>query len=68
MLKTATVALNRAFYVQGTIIMRKTLSLLMIALLASVSLSACNTVKGVGQDMSAAGDKIEKEANQNKQY
>jgi predicted small secreted protein len=31
-------------------------------------LSGCNTVKGVGDDMSAAGEAISKEADKNKNY
>ncbi|MBA4256586.1 MAG: entericidin [Polaromonas sp.] len=37
--------------------MTKLLSLIAIAL--SFTLSACNTVKGVGQDIQKAGEKIE---------
>jgi predicted small secreted protein len=33
--------------------------LALIMLLLSISLSACNTVKGVGQDLQRAGEKIE---------
>jgi predicted small secreted protein len=35
---------------------------LMMALLVAVALSACNTVQGMGKDVSAAGHKIEKSA------
>jgi predicted small secreted protein len=28
----------------------------------------CNTVQGIGKDLSAAGDKIEKTADKNKKY
>lgn len=38
------------------------------AVLASSTLTACNTVEGAGEDMSAAGRAIEKSANQNKAY
>jgi predicted small secreted protein len=38
--------------------MNKLFGLVSILLLA-VSLSACNTVKGVGQDIQKAGEKIE---------
>lgn len=31
-------------------------------------LAACNTMEGMGEDISKGGDKIEKEANQNKGY
>jgi entericidin B len=31
-------------------------------------LSACNTVEGVGQDVKAAGAKVEGEAKENKRY
>jgi predicted small secreted protein len=39
--------------------MNKTLFGLVSILLLAVSLSACNTVKGVGQDIQKAGEKIE---------
>ena len=33
-----------------------------------ISLSACNTIEGVGEDLGAAAKKIEKEANKQKKY
>lgn len=38
--------------------MKSLISILLIALL-SLSLSACNTTRGVGQDIEALGDNIE---------
>ena len=35
------------------------ITLLIAAALAALSLSACNTVRGVGQDIQKAGEKIE---------
>ena len=46
---------------------RALLALLSAGLLA-VTLSACNTIEGVGEDLGAAAKKIEKEANKNKTY
>ncbi|MAK62248.1 MAG: entericidin, EcnA/B family [Ponticaulis sp.] len=34
--------------------------------LVALTLSACNTVEGVGQDVEAAGEQIEETANDNK--
>lgn len=39
--------------------MKRTLILLMLAAFAAAALSACHTVHGFGQDMSALGHKIE---------
>lgn len=36
--------------------------ILLAAVLAALTLSACNTVKGAGQDMSSAGHTVTKEA------
>lgn len=33
--------------------------------LAAIGLSGCNTVRGAGQDIEAAGQEIEEEANEN---
>jgi predicted small secreted protein len=41
--------------------MFRTLALLV---LASLALAACNTMRGVGQDMSAAGDAVSDTANE----
>ena len=41
---------------------------ILIAGLITVSLSACNTIEGIGEDLGAAGKKIEKEANKNRTY
>lgn len=49
---------------------RKTLKvwILLLTVLALPGLIGCNTMKGAGQDIEAAGGKIEKEAKQNKSY
>jgi predicted small secreted protein len=44
------------------------LCLLATTLFLQLSLTACNTVKGAGQDMQAAGGAIEKKAEQKKSY
>ncbi len=41
---------------------------LFLTLAFSLSLTACNTMEGVGEDMEAAGDAIEDSASENKQY
>lgn len=49
----------------------KTLSLILTALLLlilSIGASGCNTISGAGQDIEAAGDAIEDEAEENKTY
>lgn len=38
------------------------------AVLASGSLTACNTMEGAGQDLKAAGSAVEKTADKNKAY
>jgi len=43
------------------IIMRK--SILLAAAIAGLSLSACNTVEGAGEDVSSAGKAVSKTAN-----
>ena len=40
----------------------KTLFTTLIALVALVGVSACNTIEGAGKDIEAGGDKIEKSA------
>lgn len=44
------------------------LALLAIPLFLVMTLSACNTIKGVGDDMSAAGDALSEEADEKKTY
>ena len=44
----------------------KTLLSMMVALAASLILSACNTIEGIGKDISKAGDKIEETAKKSK--
>jgi predicted small secreted protein len=39
--------------------MKKTSSLALAALIATIGLSACNTVKGAGTDIKKTGDAIE---------
>jgi entericidin B len=41
---------------------------LILAFAFCFSLTACNTVEGVGKDMEAAGDAIEDSADENKNY
>jgi predicted small secreted protein len=38
----------------------------LVVLLLGVSLAGCNTVEGIGKDLSKLGDKIEKTADENK--
>ena len=40
--------------------------IIVAAVLAAFTLSACNTMQGAGKDVSAAGDTMSKEANQAK--
>jgi predicted small secreted protein len=42
--------------------------LLLILIVALQGLAACNTVRGAGEDISAAGDAIEDKAEQKKRY
>ncbi len=44
----------------------KTLKTLMAATVAVFALSACNTIEGIGKDISKAGDKIEETAKKSK--
>jgi predicted small secreted protein len=46
----------------------KTLLLLVVLSLGSISLSACNTVQGAGRDMERAGEKVQQEAQEHKRY
>jgi len=46
----------------------KKVTCLLLGLTFALSLTACNTMEGVGQDMEAAGDAIEGEASENKNY
>lgn len=39
--------------------MKRSTLLLLLALLASTALTACNTVKGFGQDLQKVGEKME---------
>lgn len=41
---------------------------LALVLLGGLSLSACNTIRGAGQDTSAAGQAVENSAEKNKSY
>ena len=45
-----------------------TAAALIVAALGLSSLSACNTMSGAGEDMSAAGRAVENSAEQNKGY
>ena len=42
--------------------MKRLLALLLLSLFSLGTLTACNTMAGVGEDIEAAGDKIEDEA------
>jgi predicted small secreted protein len=44
----------------------KTLLSIVVTLVALLSLSACNTIEGIGKDISRAGDKIEETAKKSK--
>lgn len=44
--------------------MRKLIGLMLVA--GAVTLSACNTVEGVGKDVSSAGDTVAKTADKSK--
>ena len=46
--------------------MKKTVSLVLAAFVAAMTLSACNTIEGAGKDISKAGDKIEDTAKKSK--
>ena len=47
---------------QQEILMKRLLALVLLAAFSTVSLSACNTVAGMGKDVEAAGDKVEDKA------
>ncbi len=44
------------------------LSAFVISVLMVLGLAACNTIEGVGEDMGAAGDAIDREAEESKNY
>jgi predicted small secreted protein len=46
--------------------MRKLIALLIMA--GVLTMTGCNTMRGVGQDVGAAGDKLENSAEKNKKY
>ena len=46
--------------------MTKTLVALLALLVSAFTLSACNTIEGVGKDLGKAGDKIEEAAKKSK--
>lgn len=46
----------------------RSVGLVAAAFLALFTLSACNTIEGVGEDLEAAGDSIENAAERNKDY
>ncbi|MGB3210200.1 MAG: entericidin A/B family lipoprotein [Desulforhopalus sp.] len=46
----------------------RTLSLLFLLLLSVGTLTSCNTMSGIGQDVEAAGDAIEDTAEDKKSY
>lgn len=47
---------------------RRTALLLSAAQALPLTLGGCNTVSGIGEDVGAAGDAIEKSAEKNKKY
>lgn len=49
-------------------IMTKQLALLTVVTMSAIGLTACNTVAGVGEDVEAAGDKLESSAQENNTY
>lgn len=46
----------------------KPLLFLMLILSLLLALGACNTMEGIGEDVGAAGEKLEEEADENKTY
>jgi predicted small secreted protein len=44
------------------------IALMLMAAASTFTLSACNTMSGVGEDIEAAGDAIDDEADKNKTY
>lgn len=46
----------------------KNVRLLVLIIMFSFSLTACNTIEGIGEDIGAAGSTIEKSAKKNKKY
>ncbi len=46
--------------------MNKTIATLLAAALVAMTLSACNTIHGMGQDIQKAGTAVEKAADKNK--
>jgi predicted small secreted protein len=46
----------------------KAILAMVLATFGLATLSACNTVEGVGQDVKAAGQKVEGEAKEHKRY
>jgi predicted small secreted protein len=55
---------------EGVAMLKKTVTLLIaLSFIPGVALmSGCNTVQGAGQDISKAGQKVEKEAAEHKKY
>jgi predicted small secreted protein len=46
--------------------MKRVFALLMLVAFSSVTLTACNTVSGMGKDIESAGDKIDDKAQDGK--
>lgn len=44
------------------------LTAFVLLILMTLGLAACNTVEGIGEDMGAAGDAIDREAEESKDY
>ncbi len=44
--------------------MKRLIALMLLAMFSVGALSACNTMKGAGQDIQKAGDKIEEKADE----
>lgn len=46
----------------------KTLAMLALVAVTAMPLAACNTIEGLGEDTQAAGETLEKAAEDNKDY
>lgn len=44
------------------------LTAFVLLILMTLGLAACNTVEGIGEDMGAAGDAIDRQAEESKDY
>src|SRR5690625_4945223 len=53
---------DRPPHCQGDVPMKRLIALLMLALFTAGTLTACNTVRGAGQDVQKVGEKMEETA------